>query len=64
MKRQKIGNIIEKPMPTVEVHSGKQLRQLLAFDQDPARSKSCELFTHISVPLTDPHSYSIFQDVP
>jgi hypothetical protein len=40
LKRQKIGTVVEKPNSAIEIHSGKQLRQLLAFDQDPARSKN------------------------
>ena len=43
LKRQKIGNVVEKTNPAVEIHSGKQLRQLLAFDQDAARSKNGKL---------------------
>jgi hypothetical protein len=44
LKRQKIGNVVEKAGSVIEIHSGKQLRQLLAFDQDPARSKNGKPF--------------------
>jgi hypothetical protein len=43
LKRQKIGSVVEKTSSAIEIHSGKQLRQLLAFDQDPARSKNGKL---------------------
>ncbi|CAG8974405.1 hypothetical protein HYALB_00010045 [Hymenoscyphus albidus] len=47
LKRQKIGNVgkaghthaVGNLGPPTEIHSGKQLRQLLAFDQDSTRSR-------------------------
>jgi len=40
LKRQKISNPVKKmSTPTEEVRSGRQLRHILAFDQDAGRSK-------------------------
>jgi len=41
LKRQKISNpaVPKKTGPPTEIHSAKQLRQLLAFDQDSGRAK-------------------------
>jgi nucleolar pre-ribosomal-associated protein 1 len=49
LKRQKISNTVSAG-PADEINSGRELRKLLAFDQDAARSKhggsSCQ---HIRV---------------
>jgi len=40
LKRQKLSNPVTlKPVAGEEVHSGKQLRQILAFDQNIGRSR-------------------------
>jgi hypothetical protein len=39
LKRQKISNPGKPTAPIVEIRSGRQLRQILGFDQDSGRSK-------------------------
>ena len=40
LKRQKISNPGKVSTPVEEIRSARQLRQVLAFDQDSSRSKS------------------------
>lgn len=47
LKRQKISNPGKPVAPAEEVRSGRQLRQILAFDQDSGRSKRGEWYFEI-----------------